>query len=248
MTPNYLGSHAVGGMDISGVSYTYVPVKNLEDDFVVTVENDKVGGGYVFQDTEDWSQKHGVRIRKVIPLAYTPIAVFGDGRIRTEGNGSIEEAKVQYIYRFDHCFDPQSDPSCPGYKKPKPPPLPDIPDYDALEDESVKIAQEELDRDLLKDEKESKEEEEEEEEETLEFLLATEENALAIANGISQAVLLKQLNYVANIANYYSTSIPDNYYPEKVRLQGGTIVDNRRALRNMSQDKLMNQMIEEQYR
>tara|TARA_Y100001951_G_C11253423_1_gene247890 strand:- start:6 stop:752 length:747 start_codon:yes stop_codon:yes gene_type:complete len=248
MNQGVLGTHGIGGMDISGVIYTYNPIKELEDDFVVTVENDRVGGGFVFQDTEDWSQKYGGKIKKVIPLAYTPIAVFGDGRIRTSGTGTIEDASVMYIYRFDACFDPQSDPNCPGYVKPKPPPLPEVPDYDALQDESVKLAQEETDRELLEDEEAKEEEEEEEEEEEMEMLLATTENALAIADGISQSALMATINQATNVTSYYVATIPDSYYPESVTLQGGTIVDNRRALRSLSQDARMNEMIEEQYK
>lgn len=248
MTPLYLGSHGIGGMDISGVIYTYNPIKLLEDDFVVTVENDKVGGGFVFQDTEDWSQKYPIRIKKVIPLAYTPIAVFGDGRIRTTGTGTLEDASVVYIYRFDACFDPQSDPNCPGYKKPPPPKLPDLPDYDALQDESVKLAQKETDRELLEEEEAKEEEEEEDEEEEMELLMATTENALAIADGISQSALMATINLATNVTSYYVAIIPDSYYPESVSLKGGTIVDNRRALRSLSQDAKMNEMIEEQYK
>ncbi len=246
MNPTYIGANAIGGMDISGVIYTYNPIKLLEDDFVVTVENDKVGGGFVFQDTEDWSGKYPIRIKKVIPFAYTPIAVFGDGRIRTSGTGTIEDASVMYIYRFDPCFDPQSDPNCPGYVKPKPPPLPEVPDYDALQDESVAIAQKETDRELLEDE-EAKEEEEDEEEE-MEMLLATTENALAIANGISQSILMATINQATNINSYYVAQIPGKIYRESIVLQDKDIVDNRRAFRSLGQDKLMNQMIEEQYK
>ena len=249
MTPTYLGANGIGGMDVSGVTYKYTPIKNKNDDYVVTLENDKVGGGYVFQDLQDWSQREGgTEVRRTIALPYTPIAVFGDGRLKQEGTGSIENADVRYIYRFDPCFDPQSDPNCPGYKKPKPPPLPDIPDYDALQDESVAIAQAETDKKLLDDEQAEKEEEEEEEEESLEFMLADVENALTIANEIAQSVILQQLNNVTNLTNYYVSTIPDNYYPDAVALQGGTIVDNRRALRSLSQDARMNEMIEEQYK
>ena len=248
MNPTYIGANAIGGMDISGVIYTYNPIKLLEDDFVVTVENDKVGGGFVFQDTEDWSQKYPIRIKKVIPLAYTPIAVFGDGRIRTTGTGTLEDASVVYIYRFDHCFDPQIDPSCPGYKKPEPPKLPDLPDYDALQDESVKLAQKETDRELLEEEEAKEEEEEEDEEEEMEMLLATTENALAIANGISQSILMATINQATNINSYYVAQIPGKIYRESIVLQDKDIVDNRRAFRSLGQDKLMNQMIEEQYK
>ena len=249
MTPNYLGANGIDGMDVSGVTYKYTPIKNKEDDYIVTLENDKVGGGYVFQDVQNWSQREGgIEVRRTIALPYTPLAIFGDGRLKQEGTGSIENADVRYIYRFDPCFDPQSDPNCPGYKKPKPPPLPEIPDYDALQDESVAIAQAETDRKLLDDEQADKEEEEEEEEESLEFMLADVENALTIANEIAQSVILQQLNQVTNLTNYYVSTIPDNYYPDAVALQGGTIVDNRRALRSLSQDARMNEMIEEQYK
>jgi len=249
MTPTYLGADGIGGMDISGVTYKYTPIKVKEDDYIVTLENDKVGGGYVFQDVQNWSQREGgTEVRRTIALPYTPLAVFGAGRLKEEGTGSIENADVRYIYRFDPCFDPQSDPNCPGYKKPKPPPLPEIPDYNALQDESVAIAQAETDRKLLDDEQAEKEEEEEEEEESLEFMLADVENALTIANEIAQSVILQQLNNVTNLTNYYVSTIPDNYYPDAVALQGGTIVDNRRALRSLSQDARMNEMIEEQYK
>ena len=249
MTPTYLGANGIGGMDISGVTYKYTPIKVKEDNYIVTLENDKVGGGYVFQDVQDWSQREGgIEVRRTIALPYTPLAVFGAGRLKEEGTGSIEGADVRYIYRFDPCFDPQSDPNCPGYKKPKPPPLPEIPDYDALQDESVAIAQAETDRKLLDDEQAEKEEEEEEDEESLEFMLADVENALTIANEIAQSVILQQLNNVTNLTNYYVSTIPDNYYPDTVALQGGTIVDNRRALRSLSQDARMNEMIEEQYK
>ena len=248
MTPTYLGADGIGGMDVSGVTYKYTPIKNKEDDYVVTLENDKVGGGYVFQDIQDWSQREGgIEIRRTIALPYLPLAIFGDGRLKQEGTGSIEDADVRYIYRFDPCFDQQSDPSCPGYVKPKPPPLPDIPDYDALQDESVAIAQKETDKELLEDEQADKDEEDEDEE-SLESKLADTTNALTIANEISQSAILKELNNVTNLTNYYVYTIPDNYYPDTVALQGGTIVDNRKALRSLSQDARMNEMIEEQYK
>jgi len=251
MTPTYLGADGIGGMDVSGVTYKYTPIKNKEDDYIVTLENDKVGGGYVFQDVQDWSQREGgIEIRRTIALPYTPLAVFGNGRLKEEGTGSIVGADVRYIYRFDPCgFDPQSDPNCPNYKKPKPPPLPEIPDYDALQDESVKLAQGETDRDLLDDEEVKEEDEEEEEDEKdMEMLLATTENALAIADGLSQTALMATINQATNVTSYYVAIIPDSYYPESVTLQGGTIVDNRKALRRLAQDNLMNEMIEEQYK
>ena len=249
MTPIYLGADGIGGMDISGVTYKYTPIKNKEDNYIVTLENDKVGGGYVFQDVQDWSQREGgIEIRRTIALPYTPIAVFGDGRLKQEGTGSIENADVRYIYRFDPCFDPQSDPNCPGYVKPKPPPIPDIPDYDALQDESVQLAQTETDKELLEEEEEAKEDEDEaEDKENMESLLAATENALTIANEVSQAALLQVINQATNINTYYVATIPGKIYRESIVLKDKDIVDNRKALRSLGQDKLMNTMIEEQY-
>ena len=248
MNASTLGAYGIGGMDVSGVIYTYNPIKELADDFVVTVENDKVGGGFVWQDTEDWSGKNPIRIKKVIPLAYTPLALFGKGRVRTSGTGTVEDLSVIYMYRFDSCFNPQSDPSCSGYVKPKPPPVPKIPDYDATEDESVKLAQEETDQDLLEDEDTDGNEDEEEEDLEIELLLANTTNAITIANELSQAAQMKAINNVTNFTPYYVAVIPDSYYADTITLQGGTIVDNRKALRSLAQDNLMNQMIEEQYK
>ena len=48
MNTGTLGVSAEEGLDISGVLYNYTTVKNVVDDFTVTIENDKVGGGYIF--------------------------------------------------------------------------------------------------------------------------------------------------------------------------------------------------------
>ena len=136
MNTGTLGVSAEEGLDISGVLYNYTAVKNVVNDFTVTIENDKVGGGYVFKDTEDWSGKHGGKVQNVIPLPYTPIEQFGDGRIRGTGTGSIEDVTILYMYRWDLCRNAQNDESCPNYI----PPLPVIPKieiYDALDDEFV---------------------------------------------------------------------------------------------------------------
>ncbi len=249
MNASTLGAYGIGGMDVSGVIYTYKPIKKLEDDFVVIIENDKVGGGFVWQDKEDWSGKHPIRIKKVIPLAYTPLALFGKGRVRTTGTGTVEDLSVIYMYRFDSCFDPQSDPNCPGYVKPKPPAVPKIPDYDALEDDSVKLAQKDTDKELLEEDEENRDDEDEEDDDSdMQTLLASTTNALTLANQVAQSVILNSINNATNIGTYYVAKIPDSYITESVVLQGGNIVDNRKALRSLAQDNLMDKMIEEQYK
>ena len=248
MNTGTLGVSAEEGLDISGVLYNYTTVKNVVDDFTVTIENDKVGGGYIFQDTEDWSGKHGGKVQNVIPLPYTPIEQFGDGRIRGTGTGSIEDVTILYMYRWDLCRNAQNDESCPNYI----PPLPVIPKieiYDALEDDSVKEATEETNSELYEKEKEREStEEEEEERERLEIALASSGNALTIANASSQAAILKAMNLVANINSYYTAKIPSTIYKDTIVLQDKDIVDNRLVFRSLTQEQLHNEMIQEQYK
>jgi len=248
MTTPILGITTADGMDISGVIYNYLPVKEVEDDFVVTVQNENVNGGYIFQEVDDWSGGPGVRIQKLVPLPYTPIVLFGDGSITTTGIGTVEDATVLYMYRFDECFNPQNNENCPGYV----PPLPVIPKieiYDVLEDEFVEDATEETDKELIEEKDEEKNnDEEEEEKERLEIALAAAGNALTIANTVTQASVVRAMNIATNITSYYVTQIQGGVYGESVSLQGGTIVDNRRAFRSLGQDNLMNAMIEEQYK
>ena len=248
MTTPILGVNVADGLDISGVIYNYLPVKEVEDDFVVTVQNEKIGGGYIFQDTEDWSGGPGVRIQKLVPLPYTPIELFGDGSIKTTGIGSVEDATVLYMYRWDECRNPQNNENCPGYV----PPLPVIPKieiYDVLDDEIVEEATKETDKELIEEREEEKNnDEEEEEKERLEIALAAVENALTIANAVTQASVVRAMNTATNINSYYVTQIQGGAYRESTSLQGGVIVDNRRAFRSLGQDNLMNAMIEEQYK
>jgi len=251
MSSGVLGVNAVGGMDISGVIYNYTAVKDKEDDFVVTVQNKDTEGGYIFQEVDDWSGTYGMRIRKVVSLPYVPIARFGKGEIATTGTGSIEDANVIYMYRFDACFDPQSDPSCAGYVKPLPvaPVIPVIIIYDALDDENVKDATKETDRDLIEEvEEEKNDDEEEEDEDRLEMALASSTNALTIANQATQGSVVRAMNTATNITNYYVAKIAGGTYKETTSLFGGDIVDNKRVFRDLTQDKLHNQMVEEQYK
>ena len=118
-----------------------------------------------------------------------------------------------------------------------------------MQDESVQLAQAETDKELLEEDEEVKEDEDEaEDKENMESLLAATENALTIANEVSQAALLQVINKATNINSYYVAQIPGKIYRESIVLQDKDIVDNRRALRSLGQDKLMNQMVEEQYK
>jgi hypothetical protein len=189
-----------------------------------------------------------MKIQKVIPIAYTPIEQFGKGSIATTGTGSIENASVLYMYRWDGCRNPQNNENCPGYVPPMPV-IPVIEIYDALEDENVQDATEKTDGvGTDKDEDTRETEEEDEEKERLEIALAATENALTIANTASQASLLQRINNATNVSSYYVTKIEGGTYRESIALQDNEIVDNKKALRSLGQDNLMNEMIEEQYK
>ena len=249
MTSGTLGVSVQEGLDISGVIYKYKVTKEAGDEYSVTVQNEDVDGGYIYQDTQDWTKGEGLRIQRVVPLPYTPVSKFGKGSIETSGTGTLEDASVVYMYRFDKCFDPQNDPDCPGYVEPMPK-IPAIEIYDALEDDAVIDATEETDSDLYekKEEKREEKDEDEENESRLEMALAASENALTIANTVSQTALLQTINNATNVNSYYEKKISGKMYPESISLQGGEIVDNKRALKSLSQDNLHNKMIEEQYK
>ena len=248
MNTGTLGVSVEEGLDISGVLYNYTTVKNVVDDFTVTIESDKVGGGYVFQEEHDWDGQYGGTIQNVIPLPYTPIEQFGDGRIRGTGTGSIEDVTILYMYRWDLCRNAQNDESCPNYI----PPLPVIPAieiYDALDDEFVEQATEKSDDKLLdKEEEERETEEEDEEKERLEIAMAATENALTIANTASQASILKQINTATNINSYYVAQIQGGVYRDTTQLDGGKVVDNKLVFRSLTQEQLHNEMTQEQYK
>ena len=118
-----------------------------------------------------------------------------------------------------------------------------------MEDEFVKDATEKTDSlGTDKDEEVRETEEEDEEKERLEIAMAATENALTIANTTSQASLLKTINKATNINSYYVAQISGGVYRDTTSLPGGKIVDNNKVFRRLGQDKLMNQMIGEQYK
>ena len=56
------------------------------------------------------------------------------------------------------------------------------------------------------------------------------------------------MNAATNVNSYYVAKVPGGTYNESISLEGGKIIDNKKALRSLGQDKLMNEMIEEQYK
>jgi len=232
MSEPVLGVAPVSGLDVSGVLYRYTAVKDRADPFTVSVQNENaIDGGYIFRETDDWSGKSGQTINKLVPVGYIPIRYWGEGSIETTGVGSVVDPAVVYTYRF---------------KEPEPEPqtLPAINPYNALEDDAVLRATAETDRDLYEDDEVEKDKDEEEEKD-MEKALAALQSGLEMAKG--QDGMLAAMNPVT-MTQYYAATIPGGAYQETVILDGGQIKDNRRAFRSMANDRLHNQMVEEQYR
>jgi len=262
MSEPLLGVAPVPGVDVTGVIYRYTAVKDRPDDFTVAIQNENaVNGGYIFREVDDWSGRSGETISKAIPVNYSPIRYWGAGSIETTGVGSVEDPQVVYTYRVDTCYDPQSDPNCPGYEAPPVPepvavaeepepvevaaPAYDV--YDAYRDEIVQQATAPTDRKLYDDDDLDQKDSEEEEKESMEKALAANDNALTIANEMSQNAMLRAMNPVT-MSNYYAATIPGGTYQETVILVDSKLPDNKRAFRNMANDKLHTKMVEEQYR
>ena len=235
MSEPVLGVAPVSGLDVSGVLYRYTAVKDRADPFTVSVQNENaIDGGYIFRETDDWSGKSGQTINKLVPVGYIPIRYWGEGSIETTGVGSVVDPAVVYTYRF---------------KEPEPEPqtLPAINPYNALEDDAVLRATAETDRELYEDDELEKKDSEEEEKESMEKALAANDNALTLANEMSQNAMLRAMNPVT-MTNYYAATIPGGAYQETVILVDSKLPDNKRAFRSMANDKLHNMMVEEQYR
>jgi len=244
------------GVSVNGVIYSYTPEKITEDDFKVTVGNERIGGGDIWSDTQDWSGKPGgIEVRRVIGLPGVPKELWGDGYIKTEGTGTVEDATVIYSYKVNPCYDPQFDPNCPGYKTPIPPVIEVTIDfYDATEDENVKLRSDELV--LIEENEEQLEREKEEEEKEAEERLRKYrlEKAMSAADAsalFAENQKIQQMNQAMQTAvdlAYISTSIPGGTYKETVVLKDAKIDDNKQGLRNgLAQQLLHEEMVQSQY-
>ena len=253
----------VPGLDINAVIYNYTINKEAEDGVTVHIQNENANGtGYIFRETDEWKPGSlgGTEINKAVPvIPGIPRQAWGDGSIEVEGNGSVEDANVVYNYRVDPCYDPQFDPSCPGYQVQ----VPDIPEveltslYDATTDENidldrnVDLDQIESDEEDTKTEEELAEEEAEEEKdrkERLEKALAEADNSAMFAQALAAAQILDSINAATNMNSYYASSIPGGVYQESITLPDKDIPENPNGLRNgLAQQLLHERMVDMQY-
>jgi len=241
----------VVGLDVTGVYYRYTIGKDPAADALVHVQNENaLGAGYIFRETDDWSGLAGNTITKSVPVSNIPLRYWGLGSIEVEGEGTISNASVIYSFRVDECANPQSDPTCAGYE----PPVPsvtfgDTETYDALEDEAYAIATQKTDQEYQED-KESTEEQSDDKERKarLERGLAASKNALALANGISQDAIISAMGYTSDITVYYTAQLDGGSYADAPMPVDGKIPENKRGLRNgLAQQVLHEQMVDLQY-
>jgi len=246
------------GLDINGVIYNYTIEKNVNDSAKVHVQNENANGtGYIFRETDEWQvgSLGGTEIRKVVPvIPNLSRELWGNGSIEIEGNATVEDPTVVYMYKVDPCFDPQFDPNCPGYE-PYIPPVVEIEIYDATQDEYVSLTSEEQvlleeNEEVLEDEEEKEKEEAEKRKRKyrLEQALAIRDNSEMFANSFAQSQQLAALDVAIRMSQYFSTTIPGGIYNDTQVMVDKKIDDNNTGLRNnFAQQLLHEQMIQEQY-
>jgi len=229
----------IQGVDVTGVIYQYTAVKDRPDPYTVSIQNEAAdGNGFIFRETDDWSGKSGGTITKFVPVPYSPLGEWGTGHIEQVGIGEVQEPTVVYTFRRDPSV---LQPTQEAYD------FSQISPYDALSDKYVIAALEPTDLSLIEDDELEKDKDEQEDDNRLETALAASENALTIANGMTQAAILQSMNIATNLNGYYVKEMTGGVYKETVVLQDKNIPDNRRAFRNLAQQVLHKQMVDQQY-
>lgn len=243
------------GLQVGGVIYRYTVEKDPNGDLQVHIQNENaIDGGYVFRETDDWSQLPGSTINKVVPLNNIPREYFGNGSIELDGEGQIVDPNVRYAYNFDPCYVILTNPECPGYAQAlydwlKEQGLldnqlnPDDPFYD----EWVQMMLE-RETDVDEDEEETTErtEEDEGEEDPIEALNANVDIE-GFVDGERQSAMIDALSSVPNFESYVTVTIPGGVYEETIKLEDAELPDNPRALNSLARDELHRQMVRSQY-
>jgi hypothetical protein len=218
---------------------------------LVHVQNENAAGnGYIFRETDDWSGLPGNTISKLVSVDNIPIGFWGDGSIQVDGTGQVSDPSVVYTYKFDPCFNPQSNPSCPGYQVPLPNQEELSPDsYYALDDEAVLKATEETDPDLYDRDMKKRTALEKANDSRLQKGLAASNNALNISSDVAQAFMMSAMANEQRFGPYYEQKIAGGVYVEAVTLPVSDLPDSNKGLRNnLAQQLLYEKMVDLQYK
>ena len=245
-----IGPSGSQSLKINGVFYQYTPVKNTEDDMLVHVRNKRVGGGYIFSSTDDWSGlQGGIPITKGFVIDNLPIELWGDGSIDVEGTGSVVDANVVYSYKYNNdCITPMSDPSCSGYIDAVLSMMGEskVEVYDPLADENIADVIDE--KAELDEEVQQKDEDKAEAKDKLQRMLSGVNDSILYANVSSQNLLMFAMSRSNNLNPYYDKKLSGGTYKETVVLDGGQLPDNAKGARaGLAQQLLHTQMVNSQY-
>lgn len=242
---------AATGLTVDGVIYQYTAVKNTKDAFVVNVQNaNAIDTGYIFRSQDDWTGRPGNSITKVVPVDNIPGKYWGDGSISTSGLGQVVNPSVVYKYRYDTCYNPLSDPSCPGYaqamldlmasKAAEP--------VDPLSNKYVKDA---LESKPLPEDEDKKTDLSPKKEKKVEKVAVDKKaviiNSLISAEDAQKATSLEMLNNIPGFSAY-SINMAGGVYNDVIRYPEKKLPDSRngRSL-GVAQEKLHGAMVDSQY-
>ena len=247
------------GLTIEGVYHKYTITKDTNSDVIVSITNENVNGtGYIYEYTDNWDNLPSNTKFKYDPVVSSLGVLWGKGEIKVIGDGTLSDVNIRYQYRFDTCFIPLSDPTCPDFRNAlyqylidndllNNEPSIDDPYYD----EWVKLQLEQT----AKEEEEEKELEAAKEEElknekkerTMQDLFSVEGLTKELADPFEQVKMLQKMASLEKLEGYYDVVIQGGEYKDTVKLLDGSIKDNTKALRNLAQDKAHEKMISMQY-
>ena len=244
------------GLKVQGVYHQYTINKESDANATVSITNKNLkGAGNIYERHDNWDQLPSstkIGFDLVTPSLGTS---WGEGNVGVTGDATLSDVTIAYNYKFDPCFIPLADPSCPDFKDALYKYLldnglldnePDI--TDPYYDEWVQY---QMDRKTEEQEEEEKKEQEAKEEEQkelkLEKALSVAGAAEQIANPMQQLAMMQQLASTGTLDSYYSATIEGGSYEDTITLEDSNIEDNTRALRNLAQDNLHRTLVRSQY-
>jgi hypothetical protein len=233
------------GLTISHIIYKYTVEKEQQDAMLVHVQNeDAINGGYIFRSTDDWTGHPANTVKKIKPASQLPIEYWGPGSIEVEGKGAVVDPSVIYNWQYDPCFDPQSDPECPGYMIP------------VNWEDIIPVVQDPLEDQYVQQQLETQAElEEEDEVQRKERLEKNKRDMEKLLGGINQK-LMSDLALIQEAAYFSVNLFPTSYYDvinggvyeDALQLIDAELPDNKAGRRvNYTQQKLHEEMIQSQY-
>jgi len=244
------------GLMVQGVYHQYTINKDSDSNATVSITNKNLkGAGNIYERHDNWNQLPSntkIGFDLVTPSLGTS---WGEGNIGVTGDATLSDVTIAYNYKFDPCFIPLADPSCPNFKDAlykylldngllNNEPTINDPYYDEWVQYQLDLkTEEEKKEDLAAKEKE----EEIEEEQSIEKALSIAGAAEKIADPMKQLAMMQQMVSAGTLDIYYSATIQGGTYKDTVKLTDNVITDNYSALRNLSQDKTHRTLVRSQY-